>query len=212
MRASDQLADFVGQALAQGRSREDISAALSQAGWKPEEVARALRAWAALPFSPPVPRPRPALSAAEVFGYAGMFLSLVLTAWHSVWLGFQLIERWLPDPAEAGYFDSDGLRWTISVLIVAVPVFLLTNARTVRAERADAGRRRSAVGRWFSYTTLFLALLALTGDLVAAIFAALSGDLTARFLAKVALVALVSGLIALYFRARLEEVRDEAAS
>ncbi|MGQ0610755.1 MAG: DUF5671 domain-containing protein [Paracoccaceae bacterium] len=207
MRASDQLADFVGQALAQGRSRDEISAALSQAGWKPEEVARAQRAWAALPFSPPVPRPRPALSAA-----AGMFLSLVLTAWHAVWLGFQLIERWLPDPAEAGYFDPDGLRWTISVLIVAVPVFLLTNARTVRAERADAGRRRSAVGRWFSYTTLFLALLAMTGDLVAAIFAALSGDLTARFLAKVALVALVSGLIALYFRARLEEVRDDAAT
>lgn len=212
MRASDQLADYVGQALALGRSRDEISAALSQAGWKPEEIDRALRAWAALPFTPPVPRPRPSVSAAEAFGYAAMFISLTLSAWHMVWLGFQLIERWLPDPTVTGYYDSFGMRWSIAVLVVAVPVFLLTNARSVRAERADAGRRRSALGRWFSYSALFLALLTLTGDLVSTIYAALNGDLTARFLAKVALVAAVAGLIALYFRARLQEVRHELAA
>lgn len=209
MRASDHLADFVGHALTQGRSREEISAALSQAGWRPEETARALQAWAELPFTPPVPRPRPQLSAAEAFGYACMFLALAMTTWHMVTLGFELIDLWLPDPADTGFYSAYTVRWSVAVLIVAMPLFVWTNARTVKAERADAGRRRSAVGRWFSYTALFLALLALSGDLVAAIFAVLDGDLTARFGAKVALVAAVAGLVALYFQSRLEGARDD---
>lgn len=211
MRPSDQLADFVGQALSQGRSRDEISRALDSAGWRPEEVAAALRAWSPLDFTPPVPRPRPQLTAAEAFSYAGLFTALALSAWHMVWLGFQLIDRWLPDSASAeyAYYDSWAIRWSIAMLIVAVPVFLLINARTLRAERADAGRRRSGVGRWFGYITLFLALFSLAGDLVSAIFAALNGELTPRFIAKSALVAAIAGLIYLYFRARLQGGRDD---
>lgn len=211
MRTSDQLADFVGHALSHGRSRDEITGALTSAGWRPEEVAAALRAWSPVEFTPPVPRPRPQLTAAEAFIYGCMFTALAISASHMVWLGFELIDRWLPDPARDSYnsYNAWAIRWSIAMLIVAMPVFLLINAHTVRAERADAGRRRSGVGRWFGYVTLFLALLSLAGDLVSAIYATLSGDLTASFVAKSALVAAVAGLIYLYFRARLEGGQDD---
>ena len=45
MRPSDQLAEFVGNALSQGKSRDDISKALGDAGWSEGETRDALGAW-----------------------------------------------------------------------------------------------------------------------------------------------------------------------
>ncbi|WP_212524920.1 DUF5671 domain-containing protein [Actibacterium sp. MT2.3-13A] len=209
MRPADQLAHFVAEALKAGRTRAEISAALHEAGWTGTEVAGALDAWAESAFSPPVPRPRPYVSAREAFLYALMFLALAMTAWNITTLGFELIELWLPDVTDRfSRYNAQSVRWSISVLVVFFPLFLVMNARAQRAAHADPGQRRSAVRKWFGYITLFLAAIALLGDLIAVIYALLSGDLTARFLAKAALVALTAGLIFLYFRGEMGEARD----
>ncbi|MGC9368486.1 MAG: DUF5671 domain-containing protein [Paracoccaceae bacterium] len=209
MRPADQLAQFVAEALKEGRSREEIAAALREAGWTGNEVSGALDAWAETGFTPPVPRPRPYVSAREAFLYALMFLALAMTAWNITALGFELIELWLPDITDRyGGYSAQSVRWSISVLVVFFPLFLVMNTRAQRAAHADPGQRRSAVRKWFGYVTLFLAAIALLGDLIAVIYALLSGDLTARFLAKAALVALTAGLIFLYFRGEMEEARD----
>lgn len=209
MRPADQLAQFVAEALKEGRSREEISAALHQAGWTQNEVAGALDAWAETGFLPPVPRPRPYVSAREAFLYGLMFLALAMTAWNITALGFELIELWLPDVTdEFNRYNAETVRWSISVLVVFFPLFVVMNTRAQRAAHADPGRRRSAVRKWFGYITLFLAAIALLGDLIAVIYALLSGDLTARFIAKAALVALTAGLIFLYFRGEMEEAQD----
>jgi len=209
MRPADQLAQFVAEALKEGRSREEIADALSQAGWTTSEASGALNAWADTPFRPPVPRPRPFVSAREAFVYGLMFLALAMTAWHITTLGFELINLWLPDVTDrTNRYNADSVRWSISILVVFFPLFLIMNARAQRATREDAGRRRSAVRKWFGYVTLFLAAVALLGDLIAVIYALLNGDLTARFVAKATLVALTAGLIFLYFRSEVEEASD----
>lgn len=206
MRPADQLAQFVADALKAGRSRGEIADALQQAGWAENEVADALNAWADTGFNPPVPRPRPYVSAREAFLYGMMFLALAMTAWNITTLGFELIELWLPDATDRyNRYNIGTVRWSISVLVVFFPLFVVMNARAQRAARADPGKRRSAVRKWFGYITLFLAALALLGDLIAVIYALLSGDLTARFLAKAALVALTAGLIFGYFQGETEE-------
>lgn len=206
MRPADQLAQFVAEALKEGRSRAEISAALREAGWTGTEVAGALDAWAETGFTPPVPRPRPYVSAREAFLYALMFLALAMTAWNITTLGFELIELWLPDVSDKySLYSAESVRWSISVLVVFFPLFLVMNTRAQRAAHADPGKRRSAVRKWFGYITLFLAAITLLGDLIAVIYALLSGDLTARFIAKAALVALTAGLIFLYFRGEMEE-------
>lgn len=209
MRPTEQLTQFVAEALKQGHSRDQIQTVLKQSGWAPSEIASALASWAEGDFVPPVPRPRPYVSAAEAFFYAMMFIALAMTAWNITTLGFELINLWLPDITgwRRGY-SIGSVRWAISMLVVFFPLFLILNIRAVRATRQDLARRRSAVRKWFGYVTLFLASIALLGDLIAVIYALLNGDLTARFFSKSALVAITAGLVFAYFRIEMNEAED----
>lgn len=209
MRPADQLATFVADALKAGRSREEITTALSDAGWTGPEIRAALHAWADGDFTPPVPRPRPMVSAKEAFLYGLMFVSLAVTAVHLVILGFELADNWIPDPADSyGYYSRSTVRWSISALIVFFPMFLWLNTRIGKAVKKDEGKRRSGVRKWITYLTLFCAAITLLSDLIVVIHAFLSGDLTARFFAKSAIVAVVAGLIFLYFRGEMKEAED----
>lgn len=209
MRPSDELAGFVREALVAGRDRSEIGAALTEAGWADNEVHDALGAWAEGGFTPPVPRPRPYLSAREAFTYGLVFAALAMTTFFLVVLGHEIIELLLPDGAEAkGAVDYGDIRWAVSVLVVFAPTFLWLNARVHREARADPGKLRSGVRKWIGYVTLFLAVLALLGDLLAAIYAFLSGDLTLTFALKALVVAAVAGAVFAYYRAEMAEIGD----
>ena len=80
MRPSDELAHFVREALASGRTRPEISDALDDAGWSEKERADALDAYADTDFIPPIPRPRPYVSAKDAFLYGLLFLMLGVSA------------------------------------------------------------------------------------------------------------------------------------
>lgn len=208
MRPADQLATFVHDALRTGRSRAEIRAALSAAGWTDSEVAGALAAWAETDFTPPVPRPRPFVSAREAFTYGLMFVALAMTAWHLVTLSFALIDIFIPDVVadqDLGLWRMRAMRFSIASLVVFLPLFLLLNQRTQRMTRSDPGQRRSLVRKWVSYVTLFLASMALLGDLIAVIYSLLNGDMTLRFAAKTLTVAVVAGIIFLYFRGEMDD-------
>ena len=99
------LLDFARDALARGAARSDIAMALKNAGWTDSEIRRALGAYAEIAFPVPVPRPRPYLSPREAFVYLVMFAALHLSAWSLAHLGFEFIDRALPDPLR-----SPGLR------------------------------------------------------------------------------------------------------
>lgn len=202
MRPSDQLAQFVAEALGAGRSRQEITDALKGAGWAPNEISEALNAWAEVDFNPPVPRPRPYVSAREAFFYGLMFAALAMTAWHLVALGFDLIDRWVPDvePNNWHAYRLQQMRWSIAALIVFAPVFMVLNAKVVRATREDPSKRRSGVRKWFGYITLFLASISLLGDLLWVIYSLLNGDLTLRVVLKALVVAVVAGVVFLYFK------------
>lgn len=203
MKPADQLAEFVGQALSQGKARDEIAAVLDQAGWSQGETARAMAAWADSSFSPPVPRPRDTVSARDAFGYLVLFTALAFSVWHINSLGFALIDRLYLTDQTATYiraYSLESLRWSIAVLVVSVPLFLWLNRRLGLAMQADPARQRSALRKWFGYMTLFLAALGLAGDAVATIYALLSGDLTLQFTLKAALVLLTAGLVFAYYR------------
>jgi hypothetical protein len=212
MRPTDQVAAFVGEALSAGRDRAEIAAALTAAGWTPSEVETGLGAWAEAAFVPPVPRPRPHLSARDTYRYGLMFVALAVTAWHLAWLSFVLIDRWLPDPTDLSWeqYRLWELRWSIAALAVFAPLFLVLNLRSARATRADPGLRRSAVRKWLGYLTLFLAAISILSDLLVAVYTWLNGELSPRFALKAATVAAVAGLIFLYFRAETRGDDDAA--
>ena len=66
-KVDEALREFVHEALAKGLNRAQVEKALLDAGWPAEQVTDGLRAFAAIDFPVPVPRPKPYLSAREAF-------------------------------------------------------------------------------------------------------------------------------------------------
>ncbi len=194
----EELRTFVHDALTQGLPREQIEVALQKAGWGSEQVSRALGDFAEVDFPLPVPRPRPYLSARDAFLYLVLFTTLFLAAFNLGALLFQLINRALPD-STAQSFSARELRWSISYLLVAFPIFLTLTVRQARELRANPEGRASKVRKWLTYLTLFVAAGFVIGDLVTLIHHFLDGELTTRFLLKVVVVAVLAGTAFLYY-------------
>ena len=200
---------FVRDALARGESRQAVQAALADAGWAPEQVRNALDAWAEVPFSVPVPRPRPYLSPREAFLYLVLFATLYLSAWHLGSLLFDLINAAIPDPADSAYADGmrdHSMRFSVASLVIAFPIYLFVARLLSRELAANPVKRLSAVRRWLTYLTLFLAVTVLVCDLIALVYNLLGGDLTLRFVLKVLVVGAIAGAV---FGFYLSDLRRE---
>ena len=204
---------FVREALASGETRPAIEAALAGAGWPAEQVRAALGSWAEVPFSVPVPKPRPYLSPREAFLYLVLFATLYLSAWHVGSLLFDLINAAIPDPADAGYaagMRDDSMRFSVASLVIAFPIYLFVARLLSRELARNPVKRLSAVRRWLTYLTLFLAVTVLVCDLIALVHSLLGGDLTLRFVLKVLVVGAIAGAIFGFYLADLRREEREA--
>jgi hypothetical protein len=207
--AMQELDTFVRDALARNQSRESIQAALAAAGWPAEQIRSALSAYADVAFVVPVPRPRAFLSAREAFLYLVLFATLYLAAWNLGSLLFDLITRAFPDPTDADWVVGrlrESIRWSIASVIIAFPVFLFVARLLGRELAANPAKRLSAVRRWLTYLTLFLAATVLIGDMITLVYNVLGGELTTRFVLKVFVVALIAGAIFWFY---LYDLRHE---
>jgi hypothetical protein len=211
--ATRDLELFVREALAAGQSRPAIEAALAQAGWPREQVDDALGAYADVAFPVPVPKPRPYLSAREAFLYLVLFATLYISAYHLGSLLFDLLDRALPDPADAryGFVDpASSMRFSVASLLVAFPVFLFVARLLGRELARNPVKRLSAVRRWLTYITLFLAAGIVIGDLIAAVYNVLGGELTLRFALKVLVVGAIAGTVFAYYLVDLRHEERES--
>lgn len=213
MATSDDLAAFVKAGLERGIPRARLEEALRQAGWSVEQIKGGLRAFADVEFPIPVPRPRPSLSAREAFIYLVLFLTLYISAFNLGSLVFHLIDRAFPDPAAraAGAYTLQAIRWSISWIAVAFPVFLFMTSVVSRAIQRDPTKRESNIRRQLTYLTLFLASCALIADVTTLIYNFLGGELTVRFVLKVLTVAIIAGSTFGYYLIDLRaDEREEA--
>ena len=200
MAASTELPDFVRDSLAKELSRDQIETVLLQAGWDPDQVKGAISGFADVEFPVPVPRPKPYLSAREAFMYVVLFSTLYVSAYNLGSLLFDFINKAFPDPAMRpngtyGYtgYTPESMRWSVSSLVVAFPVFLYVSRFINRAIRADARKRGSRVRYQLTYLTLFLAGGCLIGDCISLVYNFLGGELTVRFALKVLAVGIIAG-------------------
>ncbi|MDD5586107.1 MAG: DUF5671 domain-containing protein [Alphaproteobacteria bacterium] len=205
---------FVKESLRVGASRNDIEKAAVAAGWPSDQAKNALGAYADISFPVPVPKPRPSMSAREAFLYLVMFSTLYTSAFHLGDLLFDFINRAFPDPAASDYSYRgnfwDSMRWSVSSLIIAFPIFLFTARYIGRELVLNPIKRLSPVRRWLTYITLFIALSILIGDMTALVYNVLGGELTARFLLKVIVVAVIAGTIFWYYLSDLRREEKES--
>jgi hypothetical protein len=212
----DTLAPFIEHARTRGMDHATIRMLLLSAGWKEKEIARALTAQA---LDLPVPTPPDVGGAREAFLHLVAFASLHTAGIAALSLTFDCIDLLVPDPAVTA-FASDrrdmvrtSIRWSLSALLVAFPVFLWLSVLLVRELRESPDRARSPVRRWLTYLTLFVASLALAGDVTVLVSRLLEGELSLRFLLKALAVAVVAGGgFAYYFQSLRLEPEAHAAT
>lgn len=211
--ADSRLTDFIEAALSAGRNRDEISAALSAAGWSPEQISDGMKFFADVPFAVPVPKPRAHLTAREAFLYLLMFGTLYVSAYQLGNLLFDFINLAFPDNLNPNVVyvqqaAERGIRWATASLIIAFPVFLWLHLKMQREVTANPTLRQSGARRWLTYVTLLVAAAVIVGDLITLIYNLLSGELSTRFILKVLVVAAIAGSGFGYFL-RLVRVDNE---
>ncbi len=196
MASRGELVRFVGEALDRGRSRGEIRSALAEAGWREADVSRALSAFAEGGFTPPVPRPRPFVSAREAAIYALGFFALSVVLVNGVAELFALAERAVgTGPVPFG----PGEAWRIAAIAVFAPLFAVID---LRAERDNPVRKT------FAYIAFFFAALVVLFTLVGVIALALSGGLGAEVGLKAAILGGTALVVLLYYRRDLRQDAD----
>jgi Domain of unknown function (DUF5671) len=215
MAIDSELTGFVKAALSRGSSREAISGALLRAGWEQPRVRAALDDFADDDFPIPVPRPRTNLSARDAFLYLLLFGTLYVSAFNLGSLVFFLIDRAFPDArrsAAAAAAASVAMRWAVSALIVAVPVFLQVSSIARREVRRDAARRGTDIRRALTYLTLLVGAAVVIGDVIALVSSLLGGELTIRFVLKALTIASIAGGIFWHYLRELRSDEQEVRS
>jgi Domain of unknown function (DUF5671) len=212
MSVNEQLDAFVKRGLEQRLDRTRIEQALLKAGWPPDQVRQALAAYVDVDFPIPVPRPLPSATTRDAFMYIIVLGTMVLCAYQFGALVFEIINRLVPDAMNARRYapvNSIAIRWSVSTLIVAFPVFVAMSRLVDRSARRDPTKRASRIRRRLTYIVLFVASCVLIGDLTTLVYSFLGGEVTLRFFLKVLTVAAIAGTVFLHYLWDLRAAEQE---
>ena len=199
MTSADELSRFINEALTRGLPRAQIEDVLVKAGWSAAQVKGALGAFADVTFPVPVPRPRPYMDAREAFLYLVAFSTMYLSAYNFGSLVFQFIERAFPELGVTAITLREAIRWPVSVLVVALPVFLYASRLINQDTRLDPSKRVSEIRRKLTYLTLFISACVLIGIFTNLVYSFLGGELTIRFALKTFTAAAIAGAVFGYY-------------
>lgn len=143
--------------------------------------------------------PQQKISPKDVFLHLLAIITLYASAISFLVLAFHYIDLAFPNPGQYLEGIRDSIRFSVSVLVVVFPVYLITSWFLNKSYLALPSRRDLRLRKWLIYLTLFIAALVVIGDLVALIYQLLGGGYTAPFLLKVIAVFFVAGSIFAYY-------------
>lgn len=200
---SSELLSFIKEALQQGNSRQEIRTVLMQAKWSEEEIDASLQRFADVSFAVPVPAPEVSVSAREAFVYLVLFVALYLTAFSVGSLWFSFINYGFPDELYRGLsytsIDSNSVRQASATILIAGPLFFWLSRYVQKRLARHPEEQQSAVRRWLTYLTLFVAASIIIGTLITLVNNVLSGELTWRFTLKVLSMLVITGSVFGYY-------------
>ena len=113
---------------------------------------------------------------------------------------FGVIDQAFPDAVNAYYVDyTGGIRSSPAWLIIIFPIFLVLSLYVRRMFLIDPSRREVWVRRWFVYLTLFLSSVTAVVDIIVLLNSFLNGELTSKFVLKVAVILAVAVAVFAYY-------------
>lgn len=137
----------------------------------------------------------------DVFLHLASTIGLYVTVVAFGSLLFQMINVAFPDPALGDFRSSTAgaLRWPLSVLVIVFPVYIWISYYVQKDLLRFSEKRELKTRKWMLYFTLFAAGAVIVVDLITLIFQFLGGDLTVRFILKVATVLIVAAAVFAYY-------------
>lgn len=150
-------------------------------------------------------------SAKDFFLNLGAIVALYTTVISLLNLLFTVINSAYPQ-INSGYYymGSQSISMPAATLIIFFPIFVLLMWLLERSYKLEPEKKHLAIRRWLTYITLFVAGIALAGDLVTVLYYFIDGqELTAGFLLKVTSVLVVILAVFLYY---ISDIRNKLTS
>ena len=139
----------------------------------------------------------------DVFIHLLAIIALYASATAFLIMLFQYINVLIPDILERGYYQFQSyyssIRWSISSLVVIFPVYVWAGYYLNKIYFLEPEKRNLRIRKWLLNFTVFAAALIIIGDLVALIYNFLGGDITSRFVLKIAAVFFVAASVFFYY-------------
>jgi Domain of unknown function (DUF5671) len=212
--SSAELQKFISAAKEHGASDEALVGILENAGWPKTAIVGALGERYEALTGVRVPRGKKTTTPAkDAFLYLLSFMTLATWTFALGSICYSLIDDWIRDPLYHNYYGAN-LAYQISVelaaLIVTFPLYLFVMRIILSGTRQAPEKLESGVRKWLTYIALLIAAGVMIGDVITFLAYFLRGDLTSRFVAKVAVTLLISAGVFWYYLGSLREVRTGA--
>ena len=142
------------------------------------------------------------------FLYMLSLAALMFTGFSVGMIAFQIINKYVPDAINQfrSSFDTGALRFALSALLVAAPVFFIVNYFIYKGLYKGALTKNSGVRKWLTYFILLVSSVVILGWFIGLINTFLGGELTLKFALK-ALVSIILSVLAFSFY--LYDIRRE---
>lgn len=136
----------------------------------------------------------------------GTVFALIVSVSAFLNLAFETLNHALPDVLTDSYqygyvnYSYDGVRSALALLIIIFPIFLVLERYWAKASRDVAlSEWNTTLRKWAIYLILFLASITVITDLVILVRYFVSGEITTRFILKVATTLVVAGMAGWYY-------------
>jgi len=205
---SKEIKDFIEHARKKGMDHATIRMLLLSAGWKEKDIVDAFSKEA---LEKPIPAPPDVGGAREAFFHLISFAALYTMVISLSVLFFEYLNNLFDDPALEIWqstIDSQQVRWSMSAIIVAFPVLIWMTRILQKEMKKHPEKSWSALRRWLTYITLFVAAFALGIDVITLLSYLLGGSLSVRFVSKVFVVFALAGLTFSYYFQALKVATD----
>jgi uncharacterized protein DUF5671 len=209
--SSVDLQKFISAAKEHGASDESLVGILENAGWPRAEILGALGERYESLSGVPIPHGKRTTTPAK-----DAFLDLLSFTTLAMWtisLGsicYSLIDDWIRDPLTRDNYGvslSYQISTQLACVLVAFPLYLFVMRVIVSGTRQAPEKLESGVRKWLTYIALLIAAGVMIGDVVTFLAFFLRGELTSRFIAKVAVTLFISGGIFWYYLGSLRDAR-----
>lgn len=126
-----------------------------------------------------------------------------------------MIDDWIRDPLALHNYApgvSSQISSELAALIVTFPLYLYVMKVILSETRQAPEKLESGVRKWLTYIARLIAAGVMIGDLVTFLTSYLRGEVTARFVAKVAVTLAISGGVFWYYLGPLHDARKVAGN